>query len=97
MKERDFQEWLRQLARMFGWRYYHTHRSDHSAAGFPDVVMVRGPRLIFAELKVGKGTLSDGQREWMEALRRVEGAETYLWYPNQRAEIEEILASKPKS
>jgi hypothetical protein len=30
---------------------YHTFDSQHSAAGFPDLVMARGRRLVAAELK----------------------------------------------
>lgn len=49
--EAAFLQKVEQEARHNGWLVYHTHRSDRSAAGFPDLVMVRPPRLIFAELK----------------------------------------------
>ena len=35
----------------FEWLSYHTHDSRRSAAGFPDRTFVKGPRLVFAELK----------------------------------------------
>ena len=49
--EKQFESQVKDLAKMFGWLYYHTWRSFHSPAGFPDCVMVRGNRTSFAELK----------------------------------------------
>lgn len=49
--EDAFSTAVQQLAGFHGWRGYHTHRSDRSAAGFPDWTFVRAQRLVFAELK----------------------------------------------
>ena len=94
MKEGQFSEWLRQAALTFGWLGYHTHRSQHSAAGFPDWCLVRRDRLIFAELKTDrKGhDPSEAQLEWMAALRAFGHTEVYLWRPADRTEIERVLA-----
>ena len=56
--EKRFQRTLMQLARLTGWCFYHTHNSRHSAMGFPDLCLVRGNRLIFAELKTVTGKLT---------------------------------------
>jgi hypothetical protein len=63
-------------AKLGGWRRYHTYLSRRSPAGFPDLVLVRGPRLIFAELKTDVKTsrLTEDQEGWLEALREVEQA-----------------------
>ena len=87
--EKDFLAKVREMATLLGWRTYHTHRSDRSEAGFPDLVMVRGKRLIFAELKTMKGKVDREQHAWLNALRPV--AEVYLWRPDQGNEIEERL------
>ncbi len=69
ISEKVFERQVKDLAKVFGWRYYHTWRSIHSPAGFPDVVMVRAPRLIFAELKTEIGKLTPDQEAWLEDLR----------------------------
>ena len=88
--EKQFESQVKGLAKTFGWLYYHTWRSFHSPAGFPDCVMVRGDRLVIAELKSEKGKVSEKQFEWLEALGRAK-SEVYLWRPSNFDEIVEIL------
>ena len=66
------------MAKIFQWKYYHTWRSIHSPAGFPDCVMVKPPRLIFAELKSEKGVVSPEQQEWLDLLEQV-GKDTKVY------------------
>ena len=90
--EADFQTWVVDLLKLYGWHYYHPWRSDHSVKGFPDITAVRGSRLLFAELKSMKGMATDDQVIWIEALdHSVIGVEVYLWRPSDRDAIEEIL------
>lgn len=51
-----------------GYRVYHTHDSRRSEAGFPDLLAIRGPRLLAIELKVGRRRVTDEQREWLRAF-----------------------------
>jgi hypothetical protein len=76
--ERSFQASVVRYATLMGWRCYHTHRSDHSAAGFPDLVLVRRPRIVFAELKGPRTPTSSAQIEWLDELRAC-GQEVYRW------------------
>lgn len=69
MREDALQGAIEELARRLGWLVYHTHDSRRSAAGFPDLVMVRRGRLIFAELKSMRGKVSAAQYIWLEELR----------------------------
>ena len=101
------QERVRQLCLLHRWRYYHTHRSKHSPAGFPDTCAVRGDRLLFSELKreAPRHKPSTEQQEWLDDLQHiadlanrhagVEGPriEVYLWRPSDllSGRIEEIL------
>lgn len=41
VRERDFQAAVMELARLLGWRVYHTWDSRKSEPGFPDLVLVR--------------------------------------------------------
>lgn len=58
--------------------------------GFPDLVLVRGTRLIFAELKSAKGTVKPEQTQWLLRLGGA-GAECYIWRPKDWKNIEAIL------
>ena len=97
LTERDFQEWFRQLAKTLGWLLYHTFRSQFSASGFPDNVLVRlepEPRLIFCELKTDDLSVSQpsvDQWMWLYILQHIPGIECYLFRPSDRDFIEELL------
>lgn len=81
MSERELEDAVEALARTCGWLVYHTHDSRRSEAGFPDIVMLREGRLIFAELKSQKGLLGREQRRWLSALIATERVEVYVWRP----------------
>lgn len=90
ISEKNFEQLVKEAARVNNWLYYHTWRSIHSPAGFPDCVMVRDDRLIFAELKTEKGKLMPAQQQWLEALAETE-VEVFLWRPSDWEEITEVL------
>ncbi len=76
--EKQFMAQVIKLGTLFGWRIYHTHDSRRCVPGFPDLLLLRGERIIAAELKVGKGRATDEQEAWLEAFRDA-FAEAYLW------------------
>lgn len=88
--ETPFQKQITDLADIFRWRWYHTHDSRRSNKGFPDLCMVRGDRLIFAEVKTEKGPVTPEQKEWLEELRKTKN-EVYLWRPSDWKSIEDVL------
>src|ERR1035437_6585263 len=92
LTEKQFSVQVYDLARVCGWRRYHTYRSKHSPAGFPDEVLVR-ERLIVAELKTETGPLSAAQKEWIKALERA-GVECYVWRPHDLDLIAETLRKR---
>src|SRR5262245_766911 len=90
ISERAWLAHVVQLLRLHGWLYYHTWRSDHSPAGFPDLIAVRGGRLLAAELKRERGRLTAAQAQWRDALMAA-GIEWHLWRPSDRDAVLEAL------
>ena len=91
--EKAFQSAVIEYAQLNGWLVYHTHDSRRSEVGFPDLVLCRAPRIVFAELKSEGGRLTDTQREWLDELGRCR-IETYLWRPANWPYIEGTLRSE---
>ena len=92
-------------ARLRGWLAYHARpaRTKHGRwvtpmqgdAGFPDLVLVRPPRVVFIECKSERGRLSPEQSAWLDALfasAAIGGVETYIIRPRDRDRISGILA-----
>lgn len=88
--ERDFQRQVLDLARLFQWRAYHPFLSKWSERGFPDLTLVRGSRLVFAELKRDMGRTTPAQDEWLGLLGAT-CAEVYVWRPADLDIIAEAL------
>lgn len=96
--EKAWQDDVETTAARLGWhRRYHTFDSRRSTYGFPDLVLVRRPRLIFAELKTETGRLTRDQQDWLEDLDACGPAETYVWRPSDRFEMDRILLAGKES
>lgn len=96
ISESAFQKQVVELARATGWLSYHTYDSRRSDAGFPDLVLVRPPRIIFAELKSRRGRIKPAQRHWGEQLSSCAAASPStlmyaLWRPADWDSIVEAL------
>lgn len=66
--EVQFQQAVIDYARLMGWKVYHTHDSSRSESGFPDLVLARKGRIVFAELKTQNGRVKAEQQEWLIEL-----------------------------
>lgn len=92
MTERQWMDTVLAQAAVTGWEFYHPWNSMHSVKGWPDLVLCRPPRLIFAELKrESGGKVSAEQQGWLDLLREC-GAETYVWKPSDWPTVEKVLA-----
>ena len=88
MSEKDFQESVMQLANLRDWLVYHVFDSRKTTSrGFPDLVLVRDGRLVFAELKTMKGRLSITQNVWLTCLRQIPSIEVYVWRPDDWEDV----------
>lgn len=95
MTEAELLQAVRDLAHYRRWLTYHTYRSTRSNPGFPDLVMVRADRIVFAELKALNGRMTVAQRQWREALLALDGnVEYHLWTPREwgGGEVDAVLA-----
>ena len=104
--ESQFQKCVIMIARAHGWRVAHfravpVRRPDGSVQwqvpvaadgeGFPDLELVRGKRLIKAELKVKGNTRTPAQVAWGDAYIAA-GVEYHVWYPEDWSEIVSALS-----
>jgi hypothetical protein len=97
LTEQQFTNQLLEWAKVYGWRRFHVRNSGSNGMttvqgdrGFPDLVLVRPPRLIFAELKVGKNKPTDEQDQWIAVLQDVGGSGTAL-YINERGRPADVV------
>jgi len=104
--EADFQKQIIELAKYRGWRvatfrkvrvqrkngsvYYETPVGA-DGVGWPDLFLVRGKRVIAAELKVGNNKATVEQMQWLESLAAT-GVECHVWRPSWWNVIEDVLA-----
>jgi len=93
ISEADFQAKILEIAKASGWKSYHTHDSRRSTAGFPDLVMARGNCFLLAELKRTKGTVSDDQEQWIDAIKKT-SVPVFVWRPADWPEIVKLLTAK---
>jgi hypothetical protein len=90
MSEKAYQWRVVEMAVRLDWKHYHTHDSRRSPGGFPDLVLVRD-RVVFAEIKAEKGSLSVMQMIWQDILKHA-GQECYVWRPSDWETVCEVLA-----
>ena len=65
MTEADLQTLVEDVARTAGWLCYSVRRAD---LGFPDLVLVKPPRVAFIELKTDAGRIRPEQQTWLDEL-----------------------------
>ena len=97
MPEEELLAHILKVARAAGWYAYHTRDSRGSQEGWPDVVLCKDQRLIIAELKSARGTVTPAQARWLEALRQTGKVETYVWRPQDLPAILDTLTGTQRS
>lgn len=104
MTEAQFQRQVTDTATRLGWQWLHVRPVGDSQGrwrtptfgplgkGWPDLVLLKGDRLLFAELKGQKGLLSEAQKEVIEHLQDA-GLLVYVWRPSDFNVIVEVLSN----
>jgi len=85
--------WMRVLikaARDAGWLCFHAWTAVHSEAGYPDLTLVRGGRVMWIETKREGLQLTGRQRAWCDALR---GAGCEVYAPCWPSHADEVYAA----
>jgi hypothetical protein len=101
MSEAAFTAQVIELAQWLGWRVLHVRPArkqdgrwmtpvQGNGVGFPDLLLIRGTRLLVSELKAERGRLTPAQQAWLEAFAGA-GIETHIWRPAQLEELVEVL------
>lgn len=100
MTERDFQRSMIDLAHMLGWRVAHFRPAktakgwrtpvEADGAGWPDLILCRGDRIIAAELKAGRNKTTAQQDDWLARLAAT-GVEVFVWRPENLRNSNEIF------
>ena len=103
--EKEFMQGVIELAHLLGWRHFHDNATNgprhcwhcgrkstqpRNIEGWPDLVLIRRPRVIWAELKREGEEPTDAQLGWLEELRAC-GQEVYIWRPSDHPAILKIL------
>jgi hypothetical protein len=92
VNEKNWLANVTQLAQTYGWLTYHTWNSQHSAAGFPDLVLVPPQKgVLFRELKTDTGRLTAAQSRWFAALTAA-GADMGVWRPRDLETVNRSLS-----
>ncbi len=100
ISEKDWQRQVTDAAEMFRWTWAHfrpamtsmgwrTPVSGPMGAGFPDLILCRGDRLLMAELKAEHGRLTPAQRDVLDLLGRA--VPVYTWRPTDLPAVLEVL------
>ena len=92
--EAQHQAAIVELASLAEWLVYYVPDSRKCPRGFPDLVLVRPPLVLFIECKTDKGKLRPEQREWLEALYRCDTVQARVWRPRDWNEIAETLGGE---
>lgn len=89
--EKEFLGMVLRYARLRGWLAIHHFDSRRSQRGFPDVLAVRGGRIVALELKTERGRVTEDQREWIRRLGECAGVEARIVRPSDWDEVLELL------
>lgn len=95
--ETTFQRRLTDLAESEGWLVSHTGKGrkylTHAAKGFPDLVLVKPPTLLFLELKDRTGKPGPEQTKWVSRIQRCTQVQAFFADQDDAEHVVSLLTS----
>lgn len=88
--EREWRQYVVQVARTHGWSVYYHHDSKRTTPGWPDLALIRVPVFMLVELKSDHGKLSRAQQECIAMLQAC-GASVHVWRPCDEDHVRRVL------
>ena len=97
ISEKELLQTVIELAEVNAWKCYHVFESAkyarRTSKGFPDLLLIRDGKLIVAELKSEKGSLTNDQAQWLSEFEQCDRVQVFIWTPFSLLDgrIEEVL------
>jgi hypothetical protein len=95
MTEAELQSAIIDAAELGGWLIFHDNDSRRNRPGFPDLVLVRGPDILFVELKTDTGRVTAEQRVWLDGLSSIDNVSCGVIRPSDADGLIRRLVSRP--
>lgn len=97
--ERAVQKAVEDMLTLYGWKWFHAPDNKPSAAGhvqkiisgFPDIIAVRGTRIVVIENKKELEHPREDQEAWLLAFKRTGKVETHIIRPSTMRFLQEQL------
>ena len=107
MKEKDFMAQVIDVAHANHWLCAHFRPAmmanghwvtavQADGKGYPDLTLVKPPRVLFVEVKGDDGRMSPEQVVWIGNLKSCPGVETYVWRQKDADEVISVLSKGGK-
>lgn len=90
--EAGFQLAVCDLLDLHGWLWWHDNFSRWNKRGLPDLLALRGPRMLALELKTAKGRETPEQLGWLDALSQIPGVEARIIRPADFEALKRLIA-----
>ena len=91
--EAQYQKQIVDLAEACGWLVWHDFDPRRNPAGLPDLLLVRGPVLLFLEVKTEKGKVRPEQEAFIGRLKQVKRVSADVVRPRHWDQLAEVLRS----
>jgi hypothetical protein len=89
--EKAWQSFVVDVALRCGWVPVHFRNMRGNDDGYPDLTIIKGDRVVIAELKSTRGTVSARQQLWIAKLAAV-GTTVHVWYPRHWRDMVDVLS-----